>query len=187
MQFRSPRTVLALLPAAALLVYAAGPRAASTETPPVSSASASPSEPVPDQVNTQGWNKAWTNLLNDVEQEFIPTLPNLHAVEVRLVVGNPGRSEAWLTLSVLDSEGRELSVAKRRVAANRCHPVRFSLPSGGVPVSPGRRYRIKLSGDETFGWKYVVGGYPNGGATFNGRPLLPDAPSSFLFETFGSN
>lgn len=65
--------------------------------------------------------------------------------------------------------------------------VRFPMPRGALNLAPGETYRIRLRGDETFGWKYVVGGYPNGGATFNGHPLLPDAQSSFLFETFGSN
>lgn len=191
MLFRLRRTILAIVPSSALMICAGCPRSAPTAAPPASSASSSASaaqpEPLPDQINIQGWNKAWTNLLNDVEQTFIPTLPKLQAVEVWLVLGNPGPSEALLTLSILDSQGRELSVAKRLVSANHCDIVRFSLPKGGLLVNPGQNYRIKLSGDATFGWKYIVGGYPNGGATFNGRPLLADAPSSFLFETFGSN
>ena len=144
-------------------------------------------EAIPDQINIQGWNKAWTNLLNDVEQPFTPALPKLQAVEVWLVVGNPGPSKALLTLSILDSKGRELSVVRKLVAADNCDIVRFWMATGGVSVNPGQSYRIKLSGDQTFGWKYIVGGYPKGGATFNGRPLLADASSSFLFETFGSN
>ena len=187
MLLRFLRTILAIVPSAALLICVGCPRTAPTATPPASAASASPSEPLPDQINIQGWDKAWTNLLNDVEQTFTPTLPKLQAVEVWFVVGNPGASQATLTLSILDSQGRVLSVARRLVAAKNCDIVRFSLANGGVRVSPGQSYRIKLRGNETFGWKYVVGGYPKGGATFNGRPLLADAPSSFLFETFGSN
>jgi hypothetical protein len=38
-----------------------------------------------------------------------------------------------------------------------------------------------------FGWKYVVGGYENGAATFNGKPLLKQARSTFLFRTFGTD
>jgi hypothetical protein len=45
---------------------------------------------------------------------------------------------------------------------------------------------MKLSGGTTFGWKYVVGGYEKGDATFNGKPLLADARSTFLFRTFGA-
>lgn len=44
---------------------------------------------IPDQVNTAGWEKAWTNLINDVEQGFTPAQPRLLAVEVDLVVVNP--------------------------------------------------------------------------------------------------
>jgi len=39
----------------------------------------------------------------------------------------------------------------------------------------------------TFGWKYIGGGYEKGEATFNGKPLLPGARSTFLFRTFGRN
>lgn len=59
------------------------------------------------------------------------------------------------------------------------------MPKGGIEVSPGQPYRLKLSAGATFGWKYVVGGYEKGEATFNGKPLLPEARSSFLFRTFG--
>src|SRR5579859_7981942 len=51
----------------------------------------------PDQVNAAGWNRAWTNLLNDDEQSFTPTLPKLTAVEVQLVVANAGAAEDELT------------------------------------------------------------------------------------------
>lgn len=71
-------------------------------------------------MNTRGWTTAWTNLLNDVEQSFIPTLPKLQAVEVQLVLGNPGHSKALLTLTVLDSQGRALSTVKKLVPANDC-------------------------------------------------------------------
>jgi hypothetical protein len=35
-----------------------------------------------DQVNGAHWDKAWTNLLNDVEQSFTPSMPRLLGVEV---------------------------------------------------------------------------------------------------------
>jgi hypothetical protein len=60
----------------------------------------------------------------------------------------------------------------------------FAIPKGGVEVIPGRAYRLKLSGGTTFGWKYVQGGYEEGTATFNGKPLLPKERSTFLFRTF---
>src|SRR5215472_4396990 len=61
----------------------------------------------PDQVNTAGWDKAWTNLLNVVEQAFTPSFPKLLGVEVELVVGNPGAREDDLTLTVLDEKDQK--------------------------------------------------------------------------------
>jgi len=52
-------------------------------------------------------------------------------------------------------------------------------------VSPGQLYSLQLSGGATFGWKYVVGGYRKGPASFNGQPLLRETRSTFLFKTFG--
>jgi hypothetical protein len=46
-----------------------------------------------DQVNTEGWDKAWTNLLNVYAQSFAPSLPKLLGVEVELIVGN--RKTSW--------------------------------------------------------------------------------------------
>jgi hypothetical protein len=54
-------------------------------------------------------------------------------------------------------------------------------------MTPGQTYSLKLSGGVTFGWKYMVGGYANGEAAFNGKPLLHTAPSTFLSQTFGAN
>ena len=47
----------------------------------------------PEQVNTAGWDKAWTNLVNDAEQTFTPSVPKLMGVEVELVAGNPPTTE----------------------------------------------------------------------------------------------
>jgi len=141
----------------------------------------------PDQVNTSGWNKAWTNLVNDVEQSFTPSVPQLSAVEVELVVGNVGESQDDLTLSVKNAAGDELVAVTQIVKTADCEHVLFLLPEGGTEVTPGDLYRIKMSGGSTFGWKYVAGGYPKGEATFNGKPLLRQARSTFLFRTFGSD
>jgi hypothetical protein len=140
----------------------------------------------PDQVNVAGWNKAWTNLLNDAEQSFVPSLPRLVAVEVELVVGNPGTPEDELTLTMLDATGQGLAAVTQNVQSRNCDRVTFIMPKSGIELSPGQIYRMKLSGGSTFGWKYVVGGYANGEATFNGKPLLVDARSTFLFRTFGT-
>jgi hypothetical protein len=139
----------------------------------------------PDQVNTAGWDKAWTNLVNDAEQSFRPSLTPLVGVEVELVVGNPGPVEDELTLRVLDAGGQEAAVVTETVPTADSDQVLFVIPKGGVEVTPGQTYRLKLSGGTTFGWKYIVGGYAKGAATFNGKPLLPGARSTFLFRTFG--
>jgi hypothetical protein len=99
-----------------------------------------------DQANTAPWDRAATNLLNNVRQTFTPSLPRLTGVEVELV-----------------------------------------FPNVGLPVSPGQVYSIQLSGGTVFGWKYVVGGYASGAASFNGKPLLGDTRSTFLFRTFGAS
>src|SRR5205823_4855119 len=62
---------------------------------------------------------------------------------------------------------------------------RFDFPNGGLEVTPGDLYSIRLRGGMTFGWKYVLYGYQRGSAWFNGRPL-GNARSSFLFRTFGT-
>lgn len=140
----------------------------------------------PDQVNTAGWDHAWTNLQNIVDQSFTPSLPKLRAVEVELVVGNPGPGDEELTLTVLDAQDHKLAVVAQNVSTQNPDSIMFSMPSDGIPVSPGELYQIRLSGGPTFGWKYIVGGYSRGEATFNGHPLLGQARSTFLFRTFGT-
>ena len=140
----------------------------------------------PDQVNIAGWNKAWTNLVNVAEQSFTPSMPRLLAVEVELLVGNDNAAKDELTLSIFDASGNEVASATQLVRTSDCEHALFVLPEGGVQVDPGNSYRIRLRGGTTFGWKYVMGGYPKGEATFNGKPLLPKARSTFLFRTFGS-
>ncbi len=140
-----------------------------------------------DQANTARWDRAWTNLVNDAEQSFVPSLPKLTAVEVDLLVGNPGALEDELTLTVFNSAGQNVAVVTRTVPASDCDHVLFVISKDGVDVQPGQTYRIKLSGGMLFGWKYVVGGYEKGAATFNGKTLLPKARSTFLFRTFGAH
>jgi len=141
----------------------------------------------PDQVNTAGWTTAWTNLVNDAEQTFTPSVPRLLGVEVELVVANAGAAEDQVTLTVLNSTGRTVAEVTESVQTVDCDHVMFVIPSGGVEVTPGQAYRLKLSGGTTFGWKYVVGGYEKGAATFtfNGKSHLPER-SAFLFRTFGA-
>ena len=138
----------------------------------------------PDQVNVNGWDKGWTNLVNDVEQRFRPSQPKLTAVEVELVVGNPDTGKDELTLTVLDKSGNALVSVTQTVLESDCEHTLFRMPDKGIDVTPGESYWIRLSGGPTFGWKYIVGGYAKGEATFNGKALLEEAKSSFLFRTF---
>jgi hypothetical protein len=138
-----------------------------------------------DQQNVEGWTEAWTNLVNDSEQSFTPTIPRLEAVDVMLLVGNPGAAKDQLTLTVLGPSGKVLVNVDKTVFEKDCDQVRFMLPDGGIELTPGQLYRIRLTGGLTFGWKYVEDGYAGGEATFNGKPLLPGSRSSFLFRTFG--
>ena len=140
----------------------------------------------PDQVNTDGSNKAWTNLVNDAEQTFTPSVTKLLGVEVELVVGNAGAEEDELTLTIMDAGGKAMANITQRVQTADSEHVLFVIPKGGVEVTPGETYRMKLSGGTTFGWKYIVSGYEKGSATFNGKPLLPQTRSTFLFRTLGS-
>jgi hypothetical protein len=138
-----------------------------------------------DQVNDTPWAGAWTNLVNDARQTFTPSLPKLVGVEVELVVANPGPPDEVLTMELLDSNEHSV-VTKKTVSTAECDHVLFVFPDSGVEVSPGKIYSLQLTGGNTFGWKYVVGGYKEGGASFNGRALLPDNRSTFLFRTFGA-
>lgn len=136
-------------------------------------------------MNTDGWDKAWTNLLNVSEQSFIPSLPKLLGVDVDLIVANAGEPADELTLTILDEKDQELVTVTQTVKVDDADRVMFLMPKGGVPLTPGRAYSVQLTGGATFGWKYVVGGYEKGEATFNGKPLLAEARSTFLFRTFG--
>ena len=142
-----------------------------------------------DQVNTAPWKDGWTNLLGNIlRQAFTPSHPRLTAVEVELVVGNPGPASSEVTMTLLNAKGEPLAVVSKTVLVDDCRHVLFILPSGGLPVSPGQVYSIQLSdGRGVFGWKYVEGGYGNGDASFNGKPLLRGTRSTFLFRTFGTS
>ena len=141
----------------------------------------------PDQANAPDRATAWTNLLNDACQTFVPTLPKLTRVEVELALANPGAEDGTLTLNVLDPEGKPLVIAEKTVRAAEPGWVSFVFADGGLDVTPGRTYSIRLHGDALFGWKYVIGGYQNGEALFNRKPLLPNARSTFLFRTYAGS
>ena len=151
-----------------------------TPPPPASQAAM-----VVDQANNAVWNRAWTVTSNDLRQTFTPTLPRLRAVEVDLILGNPGPDGDRVTLTVYDGAGRDIASMSQDVRAADVGRVRFVFPNA-VAVTPGQPYAIRVSSHVTFGWKYVVGGYEPGAATFNGRPLLAGARATFLFRTLGS-
>jgi len=143
---------------------------------------------MPDQANTAPWQNAWTNLNNYARQTFTPSRPKLTAVEVELVVANPGPESGEVSMMVSSEAGVGVAYVFKTVTAADCGHVVFFLPHGGLPVSPGETYSIALrGGNNLFGWKYVVGGYGKGAAFFNNKPLLKDARSTFLFRTFGAN
>ena len=103
----------------------------------------------------------------------------LHSItsEVARRGGGIGRRESWRVRRRAhpDDSGCERSNPRGSDAAgptaNSEHTM-FVMPKGGVELSPGQIYRLRLTGGATFGWKYVVGGYEHGEATFNGKPLL---------------
>jgi hypothetical protein len=141
----------------------------------------------PDQANTASWTNAWTNLLNDVRQTFKPSLPRLTGVEVQLVVANPGAASDEVTMTLVNAAGEALAEVSKTVPVAECSHVLFLLPKGGARVLPGQVYGIQLNSDSgLFGWKYVLDGYTNGAASFNGKPLLQGTRSTFLFRTFGA-
>ena len=147
-----------------------------------------------DQTNTAPWKNAWTNLQNEVWQTFTPSLPRLTRVEVELVVTNPdvltnrpGPSDGEVVMSLNNTEGEVLAVISKTVPVAQCSHVLFIFLDGGMRVSPGHVYSIRLRNAGLFGWKYVVDGYSHGAAYFNGKPLLPDMRSTFLFQTFGAH
>jgi hypothetical protein len=139
-----------------------------------------------DQVNHAAWDKAWTNLVNDVEQSFTPSLPRLLGIEVDLVVANAGPDKDELTLTLMDETGKVLAEVIQMVQTSECDHAMFLFSKEGINVTPGRSYRIRMAGGTLFGWKYVVGGYEKGEATFSGKPLLGKVRGTFLFRTFGA-
>ena len=139
----------------------------------------------PDQGTTAAWTTAWTNLVNDARQTFTPSLPRLTALEVELVVANPGPSQAEVTLDVMDESGTILRSVSKSITVAECEHVRFVLAKGGLKVSPGKTYSIRLNDSMLFGWKYVVGGYKGGTAWFNNKALA-GGRGEFLFRTLGA-
>lgn len=143
---------------------------------------------LPDQVNSEPWNNAWTRLDSGVlQQSFVPSLSMLTAVEVELVAAVPGAQDDEVTMTLLNAAERTLAIVSKTVPVAQCDHVLFVLPHGGFPVSPRQVYGIRVRGGNVFGWKYVEGGYATNAGSLNGNPLLSNTRSTFLFRTFGAN
>lgn len=137
-----------------------------------------------DQANSATWTGGWTVLVNNPQQSFTPSLPKLTSVEVELTLANPGQADNEVILILLDGKGEGLQTVYRAVPVDDGGRVRFVFAGDGVGVSPGKTYRIRLSGGAMFGWKYTAGGYQKGMAFLNGKPFGSPG-NSFLFRTFG--
>ena len=90
-----------------------------------------------DQGNNARWDKAWTNLVNDAQQPFVSSMPRLSSVEVELVVGNAGQSEATLTLTLQGPGGKPLASVSKVVKDSNCAHAQFDFANGGIEVTPG--------------------------------------------------
>ena len=117
-------------------------------------------------------------------QTFIPAMPQLVAVEIEI----QSATALGLDMSVwiLDDQ-RSLATFRKSVPPGFSGWLRIDLPSGGVPVVPGRQYTLQLDeGIASFLWKYGGNTYPNGEAWSYGMPMN-GGESDFFFRTYGSN
>lgn len=89
--------------------------------------------------------------------------------------------DAWdVTLMVLNSTGDPLAQVSKPVRTADCSHVVFTFPNGGLALSLGQVYYLRLIGGDLFGWKYTEDGYKKGAASFNGKQLLPEHNGNFL-------
>lgn len=141
-----------------------------------------------DQENNPPWTGAATNIApeNQVSQIFTPTLPVLVGVEVALMTGNSGRGGDQVTLSILGATGVTMASSSANVPEGFDGFWRFDLPGGGLSVTPGQPFMIRLrdTGKIVFWWKYKNGNtYPAGQAYFYGSVF---SDNDFYFKTYGS-
>jgi hypothetical protein len=131
-------------------------------------------------------------IINSENPDWTKRLTFAVTIHVGSAAGNPPAQHASMTpdqvtMNLGNAAGDVLADVSKTVLVADCRHVLFVFPNGGLRVSPGQVYSIRLSGGSVFGWKYVVGGYASGAASFNGRSLLPDTRSTFLFRTFGAS
>lgn len=142
-----------------------------------------------DQVNNPPWKGGATNIIpaNKVSQVFVPSLPCLTGLEVGLKTGNRGRGGDQVTLKVLGGNGQLIGSSTAAVPEGFDGFWRFSLPGGGVSVTPRQPVTLQLqdTGKTIFWWKYANGNpYAAGSAYFNGAPF---ADNDFMFKSYGGN
>ena len=155
--------------------------------------------PKVDQANTEPWKGRWASAVTSpscttsvpfLRESFVPSLPNLTAVEVELLAAHPNPLATGHIQMLISSEKKGIIAnVSKAVSTGDCSHVLLLLPKGGVKVSPGHVYTIELFVvDGEFSWKYVVGGYRKGTASAHcATSPLPDTRSTFLFKTFGAN
>jgi hypothetical protein len=154
-----------------------------------------------DQANTESWkgrsasaaaySPSCKYFVRILRESFVPSLPNLTAVEVELLAAHPNPlATGEIQMQISSEKKGMIADVRKTVSTGDCSHVLFLLPRGGVKVSPGHVYTIELIVvDGEFSWKYVVGGYRKGTASApcETSPPLPDTRSTFLFKTFGTN
>jgi hypothetical protein len=152
-----------------------------------------------DQENNAPWENASATLdyehgpgiapksgIRGLIQTFVPQLPRLTAIEVQLAAVKPGLGTDDVGMALMNEHQLLADVWKTESAAD-CDHVLFPLPNGGVTVTPGQVYSIRLSGiGGVFGWKYAVGGYTQGAAFLDHKLISEDGRTAFLFRTFGT-
>jgi hypothetical protein len=151
-----------------------------------------------DTENRGPWQGRWANpaispnkrFASMLSETFVPSLGNLTAVEVELVAAHPGPPATGdIEIQLSSNTSKPVADVWKTVSTEDCSHVLFLLPKGGVQVSRGNVYTLRLTEfDGLFGWKYVVGGYRKGAASApdGSIPPLPDARSTFLLKTFGT-
>jgi DNA repair exonuclease SbcCD ATPase subunit len=119
--------------------------------------------------------KAWMNIVpeNRVSQSFITKDSVIKAVSVALTAANPRKGSDTITLKILSADEQVLATASKMVSEGFDGWLRFTLPRGGLKVTPERKLviRVEDTGKVVFGWKYVgTDIYQDGSAIFSGKP-----------------
>lgn len=122
---------------------------------------------------------------NILEQTFIPTTGRLRVVEVSLGSVQSSIAGDMVILRILDNAGSVLASASRWVDHGYNGYLRFGLPAGGIPTTPGSPLRIRLDAatSNAFAWRTAIDAYPGGQAYWNGAPYA-GGNYDFGFRTY---